>query len=69
MTSKPTGPIDAGVDIVMQALTKYPSGGADVLMGSVVTNDEALHERILLAHMRLGLGIAANTRHSRLTLV
>jgi cystathionine beta-lyase len=51
---------DAGVDIVMQALTKYPSGGADVLMGSVVTNDEALHERILLAHMRLGLGIAAN---------
>jgi cystathionine beta-lyase len=51
---------DAGVDIVMQALTKYPSGGADVLMGSVVTNDEGLHERILLAHMRLGLGIAAN---------
>lgn len=51
---------DAGVDIVMQALTKYPSGGADVLMGSVVTCDEALHERLLLAHMRLGIGIAGN---------
>ncbi len=51
---------DAGIDIVMQALTKYPSGGADVLMGSVVTRDEALHERLLQAHMRLGIGIGAN---------
>ncbi|NRF67163.1 PLP-dependent transferase [Aquincola sp. S2] len=49
-----------GVDLVMQALTKYPSGGADVLMGSVVCNDEALHHRILQAHMRLGIGVAAN---------
>ena len=49
-----------GVDIVMQALTKYPSGGADVLMGSVVTRDEALHERLLQAHMRLGVGIGGN---------
>ena len=30
---------EAGADIVMQALTKYPSGGGDVLMGSVVTRD------------------------------
>jgi len=49
-----------GVDLVMQALTKYPSGGADVLMGSVVTRDEALHQRLLQAHMRLGIGIAGN---------
>jgi cystathionine beta-lyase len=48
---------DHGVDIVMQALTKYPSGGGDVLMGSVVTRDRALHERITLAHMRLGYGV------------
>jgi cystathionine beta-lyase len=34
-----------GVDIAMHALTKYPSGGGDVLMGSVCTRDEALHER------------------------
>jgi cystathionine beta-lyase len=53
-------PDGQAVDIVMQALTKYPSGGADVLMGSVVTRDEALHERLLQAHMRLGIGIAGN---------
>ena len=44
----------------MQALTKYPSGGGDVLMGSVTTRDEALHERIKLTHMHLGLGVAGN---------
>jgi cystathionine beta-lyase len=49
-----------GADIVIQALTKYPSGGADVLMGSIVTRDEELHLRIKLAHVRMGLGVAAN---------
>jgi cystathionine beta-lyase len=49
-----------GVDISMQALTKYPSGGGDVLMGSVVTRDEALHLKILQAHMMLGIGVAGN---------
>jgi cystathionine beta-lyase len=57
-------PFDLGdglaVDVSMHALTKFPSGGADVLMGSVTTVDAALHERILLAHMRLGLGVGAN---------
>lgn len=48
------------VDLSMHALTKYPSGGADVLMGSVVTRDEKLHHQLLLAHMRLGTGVAAN---------
>lgn len=51
---------DLGADVSMQALTKYPSGGADVLMGSVVTRDEALHQQVLMCHMRLGLGVAAN---------
>ena len=49
-----------GADIVMQALTKFPSGGGDVLMGSVTTRDLALHERLKGCHMRLGLGVAAN---------
>ena len=49
-----------GADIVMQALTKYPSGGGDVLMGSVTTRDLALHERLKGCHMRLGLGVGAN---------
>jgi len=49
-----------GADIVVQALTKYPSGGGDVLMGSAVTRDEALHVRLKLTHMRLGWGVGAN---------
>ena len=48
------------VDISAHALTKYPSGGGDVLMGSVITRDAALHLKIKLCHMRLGLGVAAN---------
>ena len=51
---------DLGVDIVMHALTKYPSGGADVLMGAVISRDEALHLRMLKVHGQLGLGVAAN---------
>ncbi|MCB8747918.1 PLP-dependent transferase [Rhodoferax sp. U2-2l] len=48
------------VDISVHALTKYPNGGGDVLMGSIVTQDDALHMRLKLCHMRLGLGVAAN---------
>ncbi len=48
------------VDISAHALTKYPSGGGDVLMGSVITRDAALHLQLKLCHMRLGLGVAAN---------
>ncbi len=49
-----------GVDISIHALTKYPSGGGDVLMGSIVTRDPALHIRLKLTHMRLGLGVGMN---------
>jgi len=48
------------VDISVHALTKYPSGGGDVLMGSITTCDETLHMKLKLCHMRLGLGVAAN---------
>ena len=51
---------EAGCDIVVQALTKYPSGGGDVLMGSVVTRDEGLHLKLKLTHMRVGWGVGAN---------
>lgn len=54
------------VDISMHALTKYPSGGGDVLMGSVITVDERLHMRLKLCHMRLGLGVGANDAESLL---
>ena len=56
----PTHSPGLGVDISAHALTKYPSGGGDVLMGSIVTRDAGLHMRIKLAHMRLGLGVGAN---------
>ncbi len=51
---------DLGVDIAMHALTKYPSGGADVLMGSVVTRDDALGQRLNDMHSTTGIGVAAN---------
>ncbi|MFZ2988951.1 PLP-dependent transferase [Ideonella sp.] len=49
-----------GVDLTIHALTKYPSGGGDVLMGSVACRDTALHERLAWTHSRLGLGVGAN---------
>ena len=54
------GDAEVAVDISVQALTKYASGGADVLMGSVTTRDDALHQRIKAAHMRLGYGVGGN---------
>ena len=51
---------ELGVDIIMQALTKYQSGGSDVLMGAVITRDRALNDRLALAHMRLGMGVGAD---------
>jgi cystathionine beta-lyase len=53
-----------GCDIVVHALTKYPSGGGDVLMGAAVTRDDALNEKIKLSHMRLGFGVGANDAES-----
>lgn len=51
---------ELGVDVVMQALTKYQSGGSDVLMGALITRDKAIHHRLELAHMRLGMGVSAD---------
>ncbi len=55
---------DHGVDIVMQALTKYHSGGSDVLMGAVITRDsddnKPLLRKLESAHMRLGMGVSAD---------
>jgi cystathionine beta-lyase len=49
-----------GVDISAHALTKYPSGGGDVLMGSVITRNAALHIKLKLTHMRFGIGVGMN---------
>jgi cysteine-S-conjugate beta-lyase len=49
-----------GADISTHALTKYPSGGGDVLMGSVITRDDALFKLIKLCHMRMGYHVGVN---------
>ena len=49
----------ASVDLTIQALTKYASGGGDVLMGCVCTRDRELDLQLKLTHMRLGLGVGA----------
>jgi cystathionine beta-lyase len=53
-------PDGQSVDLTMHALTKYPSGGADVLMGSIVTRDEALYKRIKATQQSMGINVAAN---------
>jgi len=54
------GALPLGVDISIHALTKFPSGGGDVLMGSVTTCDDGLAKQLKLSHMRMGLGVGAN---------
>jgi len=49
-----------GVDLTIHALTKYPSGGGDVLMGSVCCRDPKVYEQLALCHSRLGLGVGMN---------
>lgn len=48
------------VDLTAHALTKYPSGGGDVLMGSVMTCDDALALKLKLTMMRLGICVGQN---------
>jgi cysteine-S-conjugate beta-lyase len=45
-----------GVDITMQALTKYVGGHSDLLLGSVTVRRQDAYERLGLVHMGLGLG-------------
>ena len=39
-------PLDLGADIVMHSVTKYIGGHSDVVMGALITNDDALHEKL-----------------------
>ncbi len=48
------------VDISVHALTKYPSGGADILMGSIVTKQRDLHLAVLRTHALQGIGVAGD---------
>jgi cystathionine beta-lyase len=53
-------PFDHGVDISLQALTKYQSGGGDVLMGATITVDREVHLKLKAARMRMGIGVSAD---------
>ncbi len=53
-------PFEHGVDISVQALTKYQSGGSDVLMGATITRDRTLHLKLKQARMRLGIGVSSD---------
>jgi cystathionine beta-lyase len=43
-----------GVDVTMQALTKYVGGHSDLLLGSVTVRDDALYERLGAARQVIG---------------
>jgi cysteine-S-conjugate beta-lyase len=51
-------PFDLGVDLSMQALTKYQGGHADVLSGAIITNDPKWLARLRDMHQILGVGTA-----------
>jgi len=39
-------PLDLGADIVMHSATKYLAGHSDVIMGTLVVNDDNLHQKL-----------------------
>jgi len=49
---------DHGVDITMQALTKYVGGHSDLLIGSVTVRDDAIHQRLGVSQQMLGLAVS-----------
>jgi cysteine-S-conjugate beta-lyase len=52
--------LDLGVDIVVDALSKYASGHGDVLMGALSTNSEALYRRLKDMTRLVGIGVSAD---------
>ncbi|MBU9182976.1 cystathionine beta-lyase [Burkholderia multivorans] len=53
-------PFEHGVDISVQALTKYQSGGSDLLMGATITANAELHAQLKFARMRCGVGVSVD---------
>ena len=47
-----------GVDVSMQALTKYVGGHSDLLLGSVSVRDEAAYQKIGPIYQQLGLAVS-----------
>ncbi len=51
-------PLDHGVDLSIQALTKYVCGHSDIFMGSVATADAALGARLLAFNQDMGASVS-----------
>lgn len=47
-------PLDLGAHIVVHSATKYIGGHSDVIGGALVTNDEAIHERMKFCQKSVG---------------
>ena len=47
-----------GVDITMQAITKYIGGHSDLLLGSVTVRDEGIYERLGAAQQVIGCAVS-----------
>src|SRR5215470_12852974 len=47
-----------GVDVTMQALTKYIGGHSDLLLGSVTVRDNAIYQRLGVSQQMLGLAVS-----------
>jgi cystathionine beta-lyase len=68
-----------GVDISVQALTKYVGGHSDLLLGSVTVRDDALYHRVGVTRQHFGLAVSPDdcslalrglqTLHARLTVI
>lgn len=48
------------VDITVHALTKYPSGGGDMLMGSIVTRQKELYHLLYRTHANQGVCVSGD---------
>jgi cysteine-S-conjugate beta-lyase len=47
-----------GVDVTMQAITKYIGGHSDVLLGSITVRDDGLYHRLGAAQQVIGCGVS-----------
>jgi cystathionine beta-lyase len=47
-----------GVDVTLQALTKYVGGHSDLLLGSITVRDESIYRRLGEARQVLGFGVS-----------
>lgn len=59
-------PLDLGVDVSVQALTKYVVGHADAFGGAVMTNDSAIAAQVSACSEDWGIGLAPDDAYTAL---